>query len=127
MACKQKNNALLLQMSALAYDGDHASKVVVIKRALGVGLAGGFSSERDHPLPSPGLLLAPDCAKLFRSDHTNEGPHGCVPKRRSREEPCKPSRTLKPRPSGRAQQPRTEPANSCLPASRTPLVSALRN
>ena len=35
MACKQKNNAILLQMSALAYDGDHASKVVVIKPALG--------------------------------------------------------------------------------------------
>src|SRR5215213_1190727 len=102
MARKQKNNALLLQVSALAYDGDHASKRVLIKPALGFSLAGELCPSGTT------LFQAPDCphpdrAKLYRSDDTNEGPHGCVPKRHSKEEPCRPSRTLKPPPSSRAQ------------------------
>src|SRR3954451_4242394 len=78
------------------------------------------------------LFQAPDCshpgwAELYRSDGTNEGPHGCGPKRHSEEEPCRASRTLKPRPPSRAQQPRTEPAHLRLPKSRPPPVSAVRN
>src|SRR4051812_49723725 len=121
-----RRTMLLLQTSALAYDGDHASRGVLVKPALGFSLAGELLSERDHPLPSSDCSH-PGWAELYRSDDTNEGPHGCGPKRHSEEEPCRASRTLKPRPPSRAQQPRTEPAHLRLPKSRPPPVSAVRN
>ena len=49
-----------------------------------LGFTGEASSQRDHPLPRPWLQLLScrDSIELIHSTPTNEGPHGCEPRRR---------------------------------------------